>query len=253
MEAPVLEALPNTIREPLWQLKHSIVRWLTDLGFTESFHVGLQKQLENVKPTIALDVGANDGGYAHLLRRVGYSGPICSFEPITEKVKMLQCRSGKDALWTILPYALGDRETKLSLNIMHEDVFSSFLSPNSFGQTAMGTAMMVTRTQQVAVHRADNILPGLFPQLQQHRFHLKIDTQGFDMCVIAGFGECMAYVESVQVELSLIAIYSGQSSYIETLKVLHELGFQPTCFYPIARNKELCLIEMDALFRRTWQ
>jgi FkbM family methyltransferase len=246
----MLEALPDPLREPLWQLKHSVVSWFVRHGFAESFHVVLKEQLAAARPTVALDVGANRGQYAQLLRRLGFVGPIFSFEPIPENVQFLQRRSSAEAHWKIIPCALGDEETKLSFNVMDEDVFSSFLGPTEFAREEMEAATIVKRVEQIEVHRAENLLPVLIPDLQQHRIHLKIDTQGYDTRVITGFGQYLTYVNSLQLELSIISLYREQDFYLDTLATIHRLGFQPTCLFPIIRDKELHLIEIDALFRR---
>ena len=82
------------------------------------------------------------------------------------------------------------------------------------------------------------------------RVHLKLDTQGFDLKVLSGFDKLLSCVISLQIELSIMPIYEGQPSYLDTLAVLSSYGFIPTCFYPVSRQKDLALIEMDALFVR---
>lgn len=245
----MLDRWPTVLREPLWALKHRVVAQLTRLGLVESFHVSLQKQLHSLSPSVVLDVGANDGSYIHLVRRLGYQGPIYAFEPLPQKRGVLEERARRDGRLTILPYALGDAEETMVLRVSREDVFSSFMPPTICGQQMFPT-MHADRTAQVTIHRANTVLPSLIANLEMKRVHLKLDTQGFDLKVLSGFDKLLSCVVSLQVELSIVPIYEGQPSYLDTLAVLSSYGFIPTCFYPVSRQKDLALIELDALFIR---
>jgi hypothetical protein len=66
-------------------------------------HAGLQHEkyvlrrfLQTLQIDCVVDVGANNGQYADLVRSIGYRGPIVSFEPIPELAKALTARSASD-------------------------------------------------------------------------------------------------------------------------------------------------------------
>jgi FkbM family methyltransferase len=56
-----------------------------------------------------LDVGANTGQYAQMLREYsGYKGRIISFEPTPEVFRVLEQNSRHDSLWQVRGVALGN-------------------------------------------------------------------------------------------------------------------------------------------------
>ncbi len=80
---------------------------------------------------LVLDVGANGGQYAGVLRDYGFTGDIVSFEPVSSEFAKLAAAAKGDARWTVLNYALGSNEAEQTINIMASSVFSSFNTPSS--------------------------------------------------------------------------------------------------------------------------
>ena len=78
-----------------------------------------------------LDVGANNGKYAHHLRMMGYNGFIFSFEPIRKDYLELSRLSQGDTRWKTFNFALGSEHSQKPFNIIEQSgtVFSSFLEP----------------------------------------------------------------------------------------------------------------------------
>lgn len=246
----MFDKIPTPIREQLWRIKHLIVSWLARRGFAESLQALLDRQLKLLVVTVVLDVGANDGQYARLVRRLGYRGRIISFEPLPEKVERLEEQARHDALWTIVPVALGDEETQLTINVMAQSEFSSFLSPSPFGQAAFRDSIRIAKQESVDVRRLDALLPDLVPDATAENIHLKLDTQGFEMRVLRG---CKGYIEhfcSLQLEVSFMGIYEDEQGGLEMLNEIRDLGFFLTGVFPVCRERSLRVIEADCLFRR---
>jgi hypothetical protein len=57
--------------------------------------------------------------------------------------------------------------------------------------------------------RLDSVLPAL--TFEYVRFYMKIDTQGFEQQVLTGAAEMLLRTDAVEVELSLVELYEGQS------------------------------------------
>ena len=97
-----------------------------------------------------LDVGANVGQFAHNLRRVGYQGHICSFEPIEEAYAVMADSFRNDARWTGYNYALGSENTQRTFHIIVESmVMSSFLQHNDSGATTREVTVQLKRLDGV--------------------------------------------------------------------------------------------------------
>jgi hypothetical protein len=57
-------------------------------------------------------------------------------------------------------------------------------------------------------------------------------------------------VLALQIELSVMAIYQGMPTLAEALDANRQLGFDATGFFPISRDKQMRLIEVDGVFTR---
>jgi FkbM family methyltransferase len=233
----------------MWQLKQFGVRFLANRGLVEVFSVVLARQLAELSITHVIDVGANRGPYGMLLRRLGFSGTIISFEPAQRAFDALKIRASNDSKWQVQRLALGETEGELELHITGSDDFSSLLKPND--NCAQIFQEKSERAETVPVRRLGDLLPGLVPANCWATTHLKLDTQGFDLGVIRGLGEVAGTIQSLQSELSVIPLYERQPGYVEVLQFLHERGFTPSCIYPVSRHLGLPIVEFDALFCRT--
>lgn len=222
---------------PLWRLDDfPLYTLLHDIFFAHSVNY-------------VIDVGANTGQYAHFLRdRVRYQGHIISFEPIKANVEILRAASKKDSLWQICDCALGGSESRKILNIMNSNDFSSFLSPDNSQTPAFNVKNSVQRTEQVSVRSLDAVLNDLKINPSENAIYLKLDTQGYDLEVIAGSAATLPYIRAIQTEVSSIPIYKEMPDLHESIEYISKLGFKLAGFYPVSRKKDFSVIEFDAIF-----
>lgn len=192
-----------------------------------------------------LDVGANDGGYASMLREeVGFAGQIHSFEPIPQKARELRLKSKLDALWEIHEYALGARPGRMSLNIMSSDVFSSFHKPFEGQPGKYGDSNQIASVVEVEIKTVAEVMQSL----GLSNVHLKMDTQGFDLEVFAGALSALGGVATLQSELSFQRLYEGAPMWDVAMSRFAEAGFKPSFLLPISLDAELGCIEADGVF-----
>ena len=124
-----------------------------------------------------VDVGANLGQYASMLRAAGYRGRIVSLEPVPETYEHLKQTASTDPSWVALNLALGERDAVETLNVLAGSDLSSFLSPTrDLVANVRGAA--VTRAQPVTMRRLDSVFAKVVGPIQAPRVFLKLDTQG---------------------------------------------------------------------------
>lgn len=195
---------------------------------------------------LVLDVGANTGQFGAMLREEGYRGEIHSFEPVTKTFQQLSARAAGDSLWHVHQMALGDAPGELVINVTESSDLSSFLDPNDFGGKKY-EHIAVSSRETVAVGTVDDFVAALGQGGDGKNILLKMDTQGYDLNVMRGAEKSLPRIVAVLSELSLIPIYTQMPDYLEALRVYTNLGFAVTGLYPISRNDDFTVIEMDCM------
>lgn len=237
-------------------LHHSIAQSFGyELRNIKKHHPTLESHLkilfELLKVEVVLDVGANKGQYGIMLRKIGYSGAIYSFEPVQSSFQKLTMASSADTDWQVFNYALGVENAIMDLNVMDASEFSSLLQPNTYGKKLYADKIPIKNTESILVKRLDDIYPALIGNKKRTRLFLKMDTQGYDLKVLAGATKTLNSVVALQSEISVSPLYEGMPDYIESLNAFREAGFELTGLYPVSRNPEsLLLIELDCVMRR---
>ena len=139
--------------------------------------------------TCVLDVGANVGQYAKMLRRAGYSGRIVSFEPLPHLAAVLRRESSADPDWIVVDCGLGSEDAEVDINVV-PGTMSSMLEPSEFGEQWSRTLRdREHRTERIKVRRLDSVFDDAVAGLSDPRVYLKLDTQGFDLQAFEGAGE----------------------------------------------------------------
>jgi len=211
-------------------LKHEIRKLALRMGLEvrrfdplQSAQARLLCQLAHHGVDLVLDVGANDGGYAHGLLEQGFAGPVVSFEPLTSAHARLEARAAGDARWFVAPrMALGDSDQELDLHIAGNSTSSSLLEMGAAHREAAPNSGYVGR-ERVPVRRLDQVQ---HPAIDRARaMFLKVDVQGFEMPVLRGAEGLLDRIRGVQLELSVIELYGGQELHRAVMDHLARLGF----------------------------
>lgn len=217
----------------------------------------LEEHLSKLFATYAMDcvidVGANTGQFRDLLRDgVGYRGPILSFEPVSAYFAALQKRAASDPAWRLWPWALGSRSEIKAITLLSSPGLPSLLTPDldAMSKLLPRSGTTVTGTEEVTVRRLDEVFAQVTAGLSFSHVFLKLDTQGYDMEVIAGAGSALAAVTALQTELSIVPLYRGMSDYRDALQLLNERGFAISGMFPVTHDRALRLLEMDCVMVR---
>ncbi len=220
--------------------------WRTErLGFARHL-AGLFKQL-NID--CVLDVGANMGQYRDFIRmEVGFDGLIVSFEPVRDTFQALSERAKGDRNWIVKNCALGELDGHMPINVMRSSSLTSFLNPD---QTHLSLENnVIINKETVEIRRLDTVAAEIVP-ISSAKCYLKLDTQGYDLQVCNGGGEFLHRVKALQSEMSVIPIYHGMPSYIESIQYLKSLGYTLSGTFPVRLDNDLQIVEFDCVMVRT--
>lgn len=204
----------------------------------------LKKLIAHLNIDCVLDVGANRGQFADDLRKIGYAGPIVSFEPVASEFQTMQQRFKKDRAWRGYPFALGSEEETKSIIIPKLTVMSSLLEP------VVGKGEH--KTEMIQIRRLDGLMPSILQQFNANRIFLKMDTQGYDLEVFKGAAGCLDQIQGLQSELSVQPLYKGMPRYLQALETYEAAGFELHNLSAVVRNPRVgWLVEMNCFMRRT--
>lgn len=197
-----------------------------------------------------VDVGANDGGFATAIRRLGYTGRIISFEPLQGPFKSLHRKSISDRKWDAMQCAVGDTQKEVTINVSGNAGLSSSILQMLEMHTDVAPKSRYIGTETVDQNRLDQLLPrfGLPPG---NRIFLKIDVQGYERAVLDGASELFVDGEIIglQMELSLVPLYDGAMTYRQGLDCAHGRGMTLMGLDPVlADPRSGQLLQADAVF-----
>ena len=196
-----------------------------------------------------IDVGANEGQFALSMRNLGFRGRIYSFEPVDAAFEKLISVSSLDDDWNAFNFALGAEPGDALINVSNFSSFSSILDVNEYALDRWEDSE-VTHQQEISIRTLDNCASEGLVDCDS-RLLLKMDTQGYDLEVFKGALSVLPNVSCVLSELSLIPIYENMPSYSDSLTEYESHGFHVSGFYPITRNKNLTLNEVDCVLVNT--
>lgn len=208
-------------------------------GYDIIRHKQLPEWLHHHNVDLVVDIGANDGRYIDEIREAGWQGQIVSFEPQPAVFERLKKRMESNSNWRGYQIGLGSSDASLTMNSYGLDVLSSFLEMKEGDQTV--------ELIEVPVRRPDSLLEEVWNKCQ--RPFVKIDTQGFEMEILRGFGSRINEVIGWQIELSVTPFYEGQPKMEEVISCMRDNGFSLWRILPGLRDPStLQAFELDGIF-----
>jgi FkbM family methyltransferase len=193
-----------------------------------------------------LDVGANSGQYAGLMRELGYEGTIHSFEPTSNAFDLLRNKSKKDKNWHIHKLAIGANTGEVEINISENSFSSSILEIEQSHVISAPQSRYINK-ETVSIETIDNLFPVITKGARS--IFLKIDTQGFESEVLKGAENNLHKIKCIQLEMSLVKLYKNEWLFEETLNYLKKRYFDIYTIEPEFYNtKTGQLLQVDAIF-----
>lgn len=199
-----------------------------------------------------LDVGANLGQYAGSLRQAGYVGKITSFEPVAETHRALAGLARADANWAVAPQmALGAHAGQVTMHVSNRSDMSSVMTIEAATLEAIPRAFE-TATEDVPLNRLDAVFDHFVDPADT--VFLKLDTQGSEFSILQGAEAILPRIVGLQIELSLFALYKGEATYLEVIRLVEDRGFAAHLFLPGYFSRKLNRqLQMDGIFFRPFQ
>ena len=209
----------------------------------------LKKRMELLRKfsiEMVLDVGANTGQYADLLRKGGYRGEIISYEPLSQAFKTLSQRIRNDKTWAAENLGLGNYDGDAIINISENSVSSSILNIKKEHVDAAPESSYFTQ-EKISICKLDSIFEKY--DKRGKNIFLKIDTQGFEKEVIQGANLSLAKITGIQVEMSLVELYEGEWLFDKIISLVESYGFklysiEPGFSDPVSGK----LLQFDGIF-----
>jgi FkbM family methyltransferase len=215
---------------------------------SDSIDLHLKRFFSQHDVGLLVDVGAHHGEFGRQSRKMGYRGPIASFEPSAASFAELTARAAGDATWKVFHCALGDKKDRLDLNINAGSNFNSLL-PSRPDMVDRFPGLRTDAVEKVDVERLDSVLDTLGIGAGVPIF-LKSDTQGHDLAVLRGAGQRLAQVKGLLLEMSVRQINEGAPSHWDVASFVRAQGFEAYGFATVSRDASGGMIEYDALFKR---
>jgi FkbM family methyltransferase len=244
---------PRVVRDLLRRAGFDIGRWpRRPDDFVMDW--ALARVLRTHKVNCVMDVGGNLGHFAQLIRALGYTGRIVSYEPSPTALPTLRKAAAHDPSWLVRPIGLSAKPGNAELHLHVGSEFDS-LHPALPGAATQIQRLAEVDTATITLSTVALEFTEAVAGLPRPRVLLKSDTQGHDLEVIAGAEGLPPEVVAVLVELSAQPLYENQPRMTSIIDALQDEGFAPVAFQPISREEsdDLRMIELDGLFMRPMQ
>ncbi len=228
-------------------LKKIIQNFFRLLGLRLSRNVHTPNAFVEHGVTLLFDIGANSGQFAKEIRKEGYKKRIVSFEPLSTAHQVLLQKSQSDSSWEIAPRsAIGSEPKNAEINVSNNSYSSSILemlpvhlksAPDSKYISREEITVVTLDTEFVKYMRKNDLIG------------IKIDTQGYEKEVLAGAVKVLLQTKVIQLELSVIPLYSGSEMYDYFFDFFSKNGFKLWSISPEFSNPETGqLLQFNAVF-----
>lgn len=227
-------------------LRRTLLRADLDVGRTPFVRRVAQTMASRGLDTL-LDVGANVGQYAALVRAAGFEGRIVSLEPLPDAFARLQRRMRADSSWTGRQVAAGAEPGRATIHVSANS-YSSSLLPVTDLHLGTDPASRIVAHLDVEVTTIRAVATG--ERIDPARTLLKVDTQGFESEALDGAGDLLDAFAAIQLELSYDELYTGQTGAEDLTDRLAAHGLTPWTWDAGISGSDGRLLQSDTLFVR---
>ena len=184
-------------------------------------------------PGAILDVGAYEGNWTRLARRVFLDVPVLMIEPQNSKAVYLSetCAELPGVRFVSAVLSGNPRE---AVKFYEMETGSSIFPENS--NVARTVCTLTTDTLDNLAQEFDGPL------------FLKIDVQGAELDVLRGGTRTLSRSEIVQLEVAILPYNAGAPTFLQTVTYMDEHDFVPLDYSGFTRVNGRELVQVDILF-----
>ena len=199
------------------------------------------------RPKTVLDIGANIGQFAVLIRQVLPGVRIISFEPIEECFRKLQANKLIAPPFEPIHSALGN-ESGFADIYRNEFSPSSSLLPMEDLHRIEAPETRLTKRENIRLQKLDDLRTSLSISLP---LFVKIDVQGFEEQVILGGKNLLLNAEAIVLEISSYPLYKGAPTFDRIYELMKDIGFAYKGNVDQWRSRtDGKILQFDALFEK---
>jgi FkbM family methyltransferase len=204
---------------------------------------------ENIR--LILDVGANDGGFARVARRMFPAAFIYCFEPLPSARGRLEqwVRRESSGKVHVVPVAVGDRSGEATLFEHRDHDSSSSLLQTTTLAVELFPFQLRQEARVVAVTTLDEWSVAANVRIGRGTL-LKIDVQGYEYAVLRGAANTLACADLCMLEVNFVSLYDQQSSFAEICGLLERAGLTYVGNISQVHARDGSALFGDALFAR---
>ena len=188
------------------------------------------------RPASVIDVGAYEGNWTRLARRVFPDAEYLLVEPQPSKAPLLE------RLASEIPAA----RFESALLAAEEDQEVTFYEMETGSSMLPERSNVPRRERRLTTKTLDSVAGCGLPAPT----FLKIDAQGAEVEILKGGHDTLQGCDMIQLEVAMLPYNSGAPEFLETLTFMKDLGFVPYDFSGFSRPNGVDLVQVDILFVR---
>ncbi len=211
---------------------------------------GRYRWLQDRNIATVLDIGANAGQFAAMIRLIFPRAMIYAFEPLESCFRELRVNASSLAPMQCFHCALGREDAVMTMHRNDASPSSSILAMGKPHRDAFPSTQHSVE-ESITVRTLD----GVVPEIKLRPGVLaKIDVQGYELHVLAGAERTLPLIDTLVIETSFLELYEGQPLFHDIYAFLHDRQFSyGGTFGSITDPRTGGVLQEDSLFfnRRT--
>ncbi|WP_093027217.1 FkbM family methyltransferase [Thiocapsa roseopersicina] len=231
----LLRQYSQYMKNPFGQAVHTTLnRFGLELRLTRNLQAAREREraerqlepwrlLQHYDVRTVLDIGANEGQFAKLIRDLCPRTLVYSFEPLPDIHILLQRRFRNDPSVVPVPCGLSDGAGRVVMNRSTFSPSSSLLPMAELHRTEYPHSAPQT-TVEVDVQRLDDWMTASGLKAGPHVL-VKLDVQGHELAVIRGGINTLRQARFAIVEVSFFELYERQPLFDGIYRELRALGY----------------------------